>query len=139
MIIWKYNQLTQKEFNNMVIIGHRGAKGYEPENTLASFQKAITLGVDMIELDVYSVKTGEIVVMHDQTVDRTTNGTGPVTNFSFTSNGKSTRLVLVTPNVADLLSMTIFFRNFQLVSSHPDGVLSVTLSAVALAFVSDAY
>jgi glycerophosphoryl diester phosphodiesterase len=59
-------------------IGHRGAAGYEPENTLASFRKALALGVDMIELDVHLAKTGELVVLHDESVDRTTDGKGPV-------------------------------------------------------------
>lgn len=66
----------------MQIIGHRGASGYKPENTLASFQKAIALGVDMIELDVYSIKTGEVVVHHDKKVDRTTDGTGNISEFT---------------------------------------------------------
>ena len=57
-------------------IGHRGAMGYEPENTLLSFKKAIELNVDMIELDVHVCKTGEVVVIHDDKVDRTTNGKG---------------------------------------------------------------
>lgn len=48
----------------MLIIGHRGACGYQPENTLISFQKALDLGVDRIELDVYVCKTGELVVHH---------------------------------------------------------------------------
>ncbi len=59
-------------------IGHRGAYDYEPENTLRSFEKAIELGVDMIELDVYQCASHELVVMHDDDVDRTTNGHGPV-------------------------------------------------------------
>ncbi|MFH1661748.1 MAG: glycerophosphodiester phosphodiesterase [Candidatus Falkowbacteria bacterium] len=63
-------------------IGHSGAKGYEPENTLRSFKKAINLGVDMIELDVYICKTGEVVVMHDNKVDRMTNGSGYVDSKS---------------------------------------------------------
>ncbi len=67
----------------MQIIGHRGACGYEPENTLASFRKALELGVEMIEFDVYVLKTGELIVIHDNTVDRTTNGTGYVTDFNF--------------------------------------------------------
>jgi len=67
----------------MQIIGHRGASGYEPENTLASFKRALMLGVDMIELDVYVIKSGELVVMHDNTVNRTTNGTGRIENLSF--------------------------------------------------------
>src|SRR3989338_2222137 len=60
----------------MIKIGHRGAAGYEPENTLSSFQKAIELGTDMVELDVRLCKSGELVVIHDDKVDRTTNGRG---------------------------------------------------------------
>ncbi len=62
----------------MIIIGHRGACGYEPENTLSSFEKAISLGVDMVEFDVQKCKSGELVVIHDDTVNRTTNGKGKV-------------------------------------------------------------
>lgn len=64
-------------------IGHRGAAGYEPENTLISFKKALELNVDMIELDVYVCKTQELVVIHDDKVDRTTNGTGYVIEKTF--------------------------------------------------------
>ena len=60
----------------MLKIGHRGACGYAPENTLKSFQKAIDLGVDAIELDVQLCKSDDLVVMHDDTVDRTTDGSG---------------------------------------------------------------
>jgi glycerophosphoryl diester phosphodiesterase len=70
---------------DMKIIGHRGACGYEPENTLISFKKALDLGVDAIELDVYALKSGELVVIHDDTVDRTTNGKGYVMEHSFES------------------------------------------------------
>jgi len=59
-------------------IGHRGAAGYAPENTIASFKKALSLGVDAIELDVYVCASGELVVIHDDRVDRTTNGNGYV-------------------------------------------------------------
>ncbi|MGX7666906.1 glycerophosphodiester phosphodiesterase [Flavobacterium pedocola] len=59
-------------------IGHRGAKGYVAENTLESFQKAIDLGVDAIELDVHVAACGELVVFHDFTVDRMTDGKGEV-------------------------------------------------------------
>ncbi|MDV6169033.1 glycerophosphodiester phosphodiesterase family protein [Flavobacterium sp. DG1-102-2] len=59
-------------------IGHRGAKGHVAENTLASFQKALDMGADGIELDVHVCATGELVVIHDFTVDRTTNGSGEV-------------------------------------------------------------
>ena len=63
----------------MLRIGHRGACGYAPENTLLSFSIALQLHVDMIELDVHVCRSGEIVVIHDSKVDRTTNGTGYVT------------------------------------------------------------
>lgn len=59
-------------------IGHRGAKGYVAENTLESFQKALDLGADAIELDVHVAACGTLVVFHDFTVDRMTNGSGEV-------------------------------------------------------------
>ena len=59
-------------------IGHRGAKGYTTENTLASFEKAIALQVDVIELDVHVCKSGELVVFHDFTLERLTNGIGEI-------------------------------------------------------------
>lgn len=66
----------------MLKIGHRGARGYEPENTLIGFQKAIDLHVDRIELDVHLSSDGELMVIHDETIDRTTNGKGAVNQFS---------------------------------------------------------
>jgi len=64
-------------------IGHRGAAGYEPENTLRSFRRALEIGVDVVEFDVYSCRSGELVVIHDDRVDRTTNGRGYVTDLTF--------------------------------------------------------
>ena len=66
----------------MLKIGHRGASGYLPENTIASFKKAIELGATGIELDVHLCKSGEVVVIHDNTVNRTTEKFGLVENFS---------------------------------------------------------
>jgi glycerophosphoryl diester phosphodiesterase len=65
------------------IIGHRGAAGLEPENTLRSYRKAVELGVDAIECDVRVTKDGRLVLLHDATVDRTTNGTGSVSDLTF--------------------------------------------------------
>jgi glycerophosphoryl diester phosphodiesterase len=59
-------------------IGHRGAKAYVAENTLESIQKALDFGVDGIEIDVHVCATGELVVFHDFTLDRMTNGTGEI-------------------------------------------------------------
>jgi glycerophosphoryl diester phosphodiesterase len=66
----------------MLKIGHRGARAYEPENTLRSFRKALELGVDAVELDVRRTGSGEIIVIHDEKVDRTTNGTGEVNKLT---------------------------------------------------------
>lgn len=66
----------------MITIGHRGAKGYQPENTLISFQKTLELNADGVEFDVHVCKSGELVVIHDFTVDRTTNGTGAIADLT---------------------------------------------------------
>lgn len=66
----------------MFIFGHRGACGYEPENTLPSFARAIDLGVAMVELDVYVCATGELVVTHDDDLSITTDGHGKVVDMS---------------------------------------------------------
>lgn len=63
-------------------IAHRGASGYEVENTIESIEKAIEIGVDGIELDVHVCASGEVVVFHDFTLDRLTNTIGPISNFA---------------------------------------------------------
>ncbi|MFW0738325.1 glycerophosphodiester phosphodiesterase [Flavobacterium sp. T12S277] len=68
--------------NKMLKIAHRGAKAYEPENTLQAFQKALDLNADGIELDVHLSADDHIIVIHDETIDRTTNGKGFVNTFS---------------------------------------------------------
>ena len=64
------------------VVGHRGAMGHAPENTMASFADGLALGADWIELDVQLSRDGELVVIHDPTVDRTTNGSGFVKDLS---------------------------------------------------------
>jgi len=66
----------------MLKVGHRGACGTTPENTLTAFKKAIALGADGVELDVHLCKSGELIVIHDDTVDRTTNGHGAVAELT---------------------------------------------------------
>lgn len=67
-----------REAGAPLVGGHRGNPAEHPENTLASFRSAIELGVDMIECDVHMSADGELVVIHDHTLDRTTNGSGLV-------------------------------------------------------------
>ena len=68
--------------NQIQTIGHRGAAALEPENTLCSFRKAMEIGVDYVEFDIHRCKSGELVVIHDETVDRTTNGKGFVKDLT---------------------------------------------------------
>jgi glycerophosphoryl diester phosphodiesterase len=68
----------------VMVVAHRGFSGAAPENTLAAFGKAIEIGSDMIELDVHFSKDGKIVVIHDETLERTTNGRGKVADHTLT-------------------------------------------------------
>ena len=98
----------------MLKIGHRGAKGHVAENTLASFQKAIELKVDGIELDVHLSSDAEIMVIHDETIDRTTTGKGFVKNF--TSVELKQFGIPTLTEVLDLLNNN-FFVNIELKST----------------------
>ncbi len=80
----KINQAFLNPQSNVVMVAaHRGAHLEAPENSLAAFSKAIELGIDIFELDVRRTKDGKLVLMHDKTVDRTTNGKGRVDSFTF--------------------------------------------------------
>lgn len=63
------------------VIGHRGAKAYAPENTLASIHTAADMGIEWVELDVKLTRDGEPIIMHDETLERTTNGIGNVADM----------------------------------------------------------
>lgn len=66
----------------MLIYGHRGARGEAPENTLAGFRQALQAGVSRVELDVRLSRDADLVVIHDDSVDRTTTASGPVEQFT---------------------------------------------------------
>lgn len=66
-----------------IIIAHRGASAYAPENTIAAFEKAIEMGAKIIETDVHQTKDGVVVIMHDLSVDRTTNGKGLIKDLTY--------------------------------------------------------
>lgn len=70
--------------NSIVMIAaHRGAHLEDPENSMAAFRKSVELGIDIIELDVRCTKDGVLMLVHDKTVDRTTNGKGNVKDLTF--------------------------------------------------------
>jgi glycerophosphoryl diester phosphodiesterase len=78
-------QVTSDKGNGRRIlrIGHRGAAGHAPENTLAAIRKGIALGVDFVEFDIQRCRDGRLVLLHDERVDRTTNGTGRVSSLTW--------------------------------------------------------
>ena len=68
--------------NYVKVFAHRGASAYAPENTLAAFRLAEEQGADGIELDVQLTKDGQVVVIHDENIDRTGTGTGAVRDYT---------------------------------------------------------
>ena len=65
-----------------IILAHQGGDGEAPGNTMVAFQNAVDVGADVLELDIHSTADGELVVIHDDTIDRTTDGTGRVNDFT---------------------------------------------------------
>lgn len=109
---------TQSE-KNIFVAAHRGWCGKYPENTMAAFRAALDLGVDQIETDVRVTKDGELVLIHDAAVDRTTNGTGLVIDYTFeelrkldAGNGE------MIPTLIELM---------ELVKEHPTLTLDIEL------------
>lgn len=77
--LFKYNHRDGDEFT---IIAHRGASAYYPENTLPSFEAAIEMGADMVELDVQLTSDKEVVVFHDEKISRCTDGRGKIADYT---------------------------------------------------------
>ena len=75
-------KLTSQPQRRVSVTAHRGAGSLEPENTLRALQRAIDLGADQIEIDVQLTKDGHLILMHDPTVDRTTNGSGKIADLT---------------------------------------------------------
>lgn len=74
---------AQEKMNSLWISAHRGNTGSAPENTLATFKKALKLHVNFVEIDVRTSADGELIILHDGTLNRTTTGEGPVKNLAF--------------------------------------------------------
>lgn len=66
------------DHEDFMVIAHQGGEGLRPSNTMAAFQNAVELGVDVLEMDLHSTSDGVLVLMHDDTVDRTTDGSGAI-------------------------------------------------------------
>ena len=72
--------------NGVYVLAHRGFKAVAPENTIAAFDAAAAVGADYMELDVHETRDGELILMHDAKVDRTTNAKGAVRDLTFCGN-----------------------------------------------------
>ena len=79
--MWRIN-MDFKRKDRSLVWAHRGASGYAPENTLEAFKLAVEMGADGVELDVQLTKDNQIVVIHDEWIDRTSNGKGWVKDMT---------------------------------------------------------
>lgn len=109
-----------------VVAGHRGAKDLFPENTLLSFEKAIEMGVDMLEMDINVTRDGELIVMHDLTVDRTTDGSGTIREMSLSQIKTLDAGIRFAPEFKGL-SVPTFAEFCQLMTQHKDILLNVEI------------
>ena len=125
------NYWTQSK-NNIFVAAHRGWKSKYPENTMEAFEKALTLGVDQIETDVRMTSDGELVLIHDSTVDRTTNGTGNVCNMTF----EEIRAL----DAGNGNKVPTFIEFMDLVKDHPTLTIDIELKVYPVdGFEKDAY
>ncbi len=113
------------------VYAHRGASGYAPENTLEAFRLAAEMGADGVELDVHFSKDGQVMVIHDEKIDRTSNGQGSVCDytreellafdfgFQFYKECRGIRIPTL-DEVYELLASTGLVVNVEIKSSSPD-------------------
>ena len=114
---------------NIYVAAHRGWSSHYPEKTLPAFEKALELGVDQLELDLHMTKDGHLVLIHDHTLDRTTNGTGLVQDHTLeqlkqldAGSWKDSRFAG--------LQIPTFTEFMELVKDHPTITLDVELKDV---------
>lgn len=108
--------------NRVLVSGHRGESCFGLENTMCSFRRVLELGVDMIETDVHMTADGELILMHDDCVDRTTNGTGKIKDLTLkeikgldaTVNATSSVLPEPPPLLSELLDLVKEYPNVLL-------------------------
>lgn len=112
------NYWTQSN-QSIYVAAHRGWKAKYPENTLEAFRAALALGVDQLETDVRMTEDGELVLIHDATVDRTTNGTGKVREMTLAE-----LKTLDAGNGTKIPTLTEFM---ELVKDHPTITLDIEL------------
>lgn len=96
----------QQEMKRLIIVAHRGGAALSPENTLAAIERAITEQADMIEIDIHQTADNQIVVCHDESIDRTTDGSGLIRNLTLEEIRRHS-IVDAQGNVTDLKIPTL--------------------------------
>ncbi|WP_100332662.1 glycerophosphodiester phosphodiesterase family protein [Bacillus xiapuensis] len=120
------NTLVQRP----IVAAHRGIPSLAPENTMAGYQKAYELGADLIETDLQRTKDGQLVIMHDASVDRTTNGTGKVSEMTFEEIRQLDAGIKFGPEFAG--EKVPSFREYLQAFKGTDAVLLVELKAAGI-------
>ncbi|WP_297797377.1 glycerophosphodiester phosphodiesterase [uncultured Eudoraea sp.] len=124
----------KEKSNTLITIGHRGAMGHETENTLSSVQKALDLGVDMIEIDVFKISSGEIVVFHDDKVDLLTDGSGAIESMDLKAvkdlNVKGDHKIPLLTEVLDLINKKVRLNIELKGSGTAAGVMDIVNSYI---------
>jgi glycerophosphoryl diester phosphodiesterase len=120
--------MIERIHNNpsIIVAGHRGLKADYPENTLLAFQRALESGVDMLEFDLRLTKDKEVVVIHDDTLDRTTNGTGKVGDYPL-SELKQLDAGGWFRNVFEGLKIPTFQELCELIAPYPEVLFNVEI------------
>lgn len=112
--------------DRILVSGHRGLKIYGIENTMAAFRMAISFGVDMIETDVHMTKDGHLILMHDDTLDRTTNGSGKIRDMTLSRIKKLDATVNKSIALAPEPPPTLT-EFLELMKSNPNVLLNIEL------------
>lgn len=106
-------KLLDKNNREVLVVSHRGDWRYSPENSLAAIENAIKMGVDIVEIDIQKTKDGQLILMHDQTLDRTTTGKGKVRDWTLDSirtlklkNGAAIKTIHNVPTLEEALLMS---------------------------------
>jgi len=135
--------------NRVLVVAHRGSSGSAPENTVAAFEMALESGAEILECDVRLTRDGEVVVFHDRTLNRTTNGTGPIEDRTleelkkldagswFNSKFRGERI----PTLSEVLRLLddCAFLNIELKADYHDHQNNVWLQNRVLETVRDSH
>jgi glycerophosphoryl diester phosphodiesterase len=112
-------------------IGHRGARGEKPENTLLGIRYALELGLDGVEIDVHLSKDEELIIIHDETLDRTTNGHGLITKSTIKEIKKlDAGLGEKVPTLSEVIDLMKEFDKELLIEMKVSGIEKKVLNLI---------